>query len=159
MECLFIHKLSPKIPNATTPSFSISKKICTYKPTNQHKYIHTYKRNVQQTIEFKRTSRLRFTLSWQQPRHEPDGRQSCWDPLSSHQEPAQRLRICGCTALASTTHIRFHFPTLARPTWDFPFSCLSTFGVWFFTFPARVREPCTLPPPRRRSTKCRVDSF
>ena len=127
--------------------------------SNQPKHIYTYKRNVQQTIEFKRTSRLRFTLSWQQPRHEPDGRQSCWDPLSSHQEPAQRLRICGCTALASTTHIRFHAPTLARPTWDFPFSCLSTFGVWFFTFPARVREPCILPPPRRRSTKCRVDSF
>ena len=136
--------------------FHFKKDLCIANKQTNHQ---AYKRNVQQTKESKRTSRLRIILSWQQPRHEPDGQQSCWDPLSSRQEPTQRLHICGCTALASTTHIDLHSPTLARPTWDFAFSCLSTLGVWFFTFPARVREPCTLPPPRRRSTKCRVDSF
>ena len=120
----------------------------------EHKYFI-----LKQTHTSKHSILTHLIPSWQQPRHEPDGQQSCWDPLSWHQEPAQRLHIGGCTALASNTHIHSHSTTLARPTWDFPFSCLSTFGVWFFTFPARVREPCTLPPPRRRSTKCRVDSF
>ena len=47
----------------------------------------------------------------------------------------------------------------ARPVASFFFSCFSTFGVWFLTFPARAKEPWTLPPPRRRRTRCRVDSF
>ena len=48
---------------------------------------------------------------------------------------------------------------LARPVGSFFLSCLGTLGVWPFTLPARASEPCTLPPPRRRSTKCKVDSF
>lgn len=35
---------------------------------------------------------------------------------------------------------------LARPVFFFFFSCFSTLGVWPFTFPARAKEPCTLPP-------------
>merc|ERR1719469_973973 len=34
---------------------------------------------------------------------------------------------------------------LARPVSDFFFSAFATFGVWFFTFPARAKLPCTLP--------------
>eukprot|EP00444_Apocalathium_aciculiferum_P002008 CAMPEP_0183388922 /NCGR_PEP_ID=MMETSP0370-20130417/4522_1 /TAXON_ID=268820 /ORGANISM="Peridinium aciculiferum, Strain PAER-2" /LENGTH=74 /DNA_ID=CAMNT_0025568033 /DNA_START=224 /DNA_END=445 /DNA_ORIENTATION=+ len=34
---------------------------------------------------------------------------------------------------------------LARPVSTFFFSALATFGVWFFTFPARAKLPCTLP--------------
>merc|ERR1712170_47602 len=44
---------------------------------------------------------------------------------------------------------------LARPVFFFFFSCLSTLGVCPFTFPARAREPWTLPPSMRTST-CRV---
>lgn len=35
----------------------------------------------------------------------------------------------------------------ARPVAAFAFSCFGTLGVWFFTLPARDREPCTLPAP------------
>jgi len=48
---------------------------------------------------------------------------------------------------------------LARPVANFFFSCFSFFGVEFFTLPARAKEPWTLPPPRKRKTKCNVDSF
>merc|ERR1719171_2823364 len=34
---------------------------------------------------------------------------------------------------------------LARPVRFFFFSAFATFGVWFFTFPARAKLPCTLP--------------
>merc|ERR1719330_558697 len=43
---------------------------------------------------------------------------------------------------------------LARPVRDFFFSVLATFGVWFFTLPARAKLPCTLPIAACRASCC-----
>ena len=63
-------------------------------------------------------------------------------------------------AVTTLTNLRLYWILfLARPRAVFFFSWASTLGVWFFTLPARARDPWTLPPPLRRRTKWRVDSF
>merc|ERR1719419_779538 len=45
-----------------------------------------------------------------------------------------------------TKRLLYWMRRLARPVFFFFFSCLSTLGVRPLTFPARAREPWTLPP-------------
>merc|ERR1719198_814782 len=81
--------------------------------------------------------------------------------ISSGLRPEPKLGPFLRLSLGSTFTIRRLNWTrfLPRPTILFlARSCLATLGAWLRTLPLRAMEPCFLPP-RRRSTKWRVDSF